>query len=163
MSLLTEFDTATAIREDGFDPDMSPDNMIHPDLARRLQQIGVVQPNPTYSPSSTASPMTPPYHSLQQTHNSGPIFPSPSNNLVLSALEARERIQREADEEFDGMGLSSSQGRRFLHPAMIRDILIMRQRGASHAEIEHRFNLKSGVVSRLGPKDLYQPVGDGSS
>lgn len=130
--------------------------MIRPDYAQRLQQMGVVQPNPTYSPTSTASPSFSP---LQQTDHSGPIFPSPSSNPVLTALEARERLQQEAEEEFASLGLSSGRGRRFLTSGMIRDVLVMRERGASEEAIEHRFNLRKGLARRLGPRALYHPVG----
>lgn len=138
-----------------------PENSLQPGLAERLRQIGVVQPNPTYSPSSTASPTSsqPAHHHEQPSGGGGPVFPSPSNNAVLSALEARERLAREAEEEFEGLGLSGGQGRRFLTSGMIRDVLVMRERGAADAEIEHRFNLRSGVVRRLGPRGLFQPVG----
>ncbi|KAJ4393157.1 hypothetical protein N0V93_002364 [Gnomoniopsis smithogilvyi] len=149
-----------AIREDGYDPHMSsPDNMIQPDLAKRLREIGVVQPNPTFSNSSTATTTSSQPHSqLEQTENSGPIFPAASQNAVLSALEARRRVQREAEVEFENLGLSSSEGRNFLHAGMIRDILVMRERGANEAAIENRFNLKRGVVKRLGPPHLYKPA-----
>lgn len=131
---------------------------LQPGLAQRLRQIGVVQPNPTYSPSSTASP-TSSGEPASAGGAPGPVFPSPSNNAVLSALEARERLSREAEEEFESLGLSSGNGRRFLTSGMIRDVLVMRERGASDADIENRFNLRSGVVKRLGPRGMFQPVG----
>lgn len=142
----------------------NPADSLQPGLAERLRQIGVVQPNPTYSPSSTASPTTTTTSSQSlQEHGGGgggaPVFPSPSNNAVLSALEARERLSREAEEEFESLGLSGGQGRRFLTSGMIRDVLVMRERGASDGEIENRFNLRRGVVRRLGPRGLVQPVG----
>lgn len=142
----------------------SPGDSLQPGLAERLRQIGVVQPNPTFSPSSTASP-TSSQPATQEPGGGGgggvdgPVFPSPSNNAVLSALEARERLSREAEEEFEGLGLSGGQGRRFLTSGMIRDVLVMRERGASDADIEHRFNLRRGVVRKLGPRSLFQPVG----
>lgn len=136
-----------------------PESSLQPGLAERLRQIGVVQPNPTYSPSSTASPTSSQPAHEQPSGGAGPVFPSPSNNAVLSALEARERLAREAEEEFEGLGLSGGQGRRFLTSGMIRDVLVMREWGAADAEIEHRFNLRSGVVRRLGPRSLFQPVG----
>ncbi|KAF3762223.1 hypothetical protein M406DRAFT_263605, partial [Cryphonectria parasitica EP155] len=133
-----------------------PDATIQPDLAERLREIGVVQPNPTYSPSSKASLVSSP---LQETRHSGPIFPAASNNAVLSALEARRRLAEEAEEEFENLGIAGGQGRRFLYAGMIRDVLVMKERGASDEQIEHRLNLKKGVVSRLGPKGLYRPAG----
>lgn len=140
---------------------MSPpaaETNLQPGLAERLRQIGVVQPNPTYSPSSTASP-TSGEPATAGAGAPGPVFPSPSNNAVLSALEARARLSREAEEEFESLGLSSGNGRRFLTSGMIRDVLVMRERGAADADIENRFNLRSGVVRRLGPRGLFQPVG----
>lgn len=153
--------TIPAIREDGSDPHaFPPDSAIQPDLAERLREIGVVQPNPTYSPSSTASPMP---SSVQQPQGGGPVYPSPSSNPVLAALEARERLQREAEEEFETLGLSNSQGRRFLQASMLRDVLVMRERGASEAEIEDRFHLKKGVLKTLGPRGLYKPTSGAES
>ncbi|PSR87394.1 hypothetical protein BD289DRAFT_452768 [Coniella lustricola] len=141
----------------------NPDSMyteaaIQPDLAQRLREIGVVQPNPTYSPSSTALPFSSP---LQESEHSGPIFPSSASNPVLSALEARRRLADQAEAEFESLGLSSATGRSFLQAGMIRDALVMRERGASDADIEHRLNLKKGVLARLGPKSLYKPTGGG--
>lgn len=137
----------------------SPDNMIQPELAKRLREIGVVQPNPTYSHSSTAATSpSQPLSQLQQTGHSGPIFPDASRNVVLSALEARRRVQHEAEQEIENLGLSSSQGRKFLHAGMIRDALVMREKGASDAAIENRLNLQKGVVKRLGPLHLYKPA-----
>lgn len=137
--------------------------MFQPELAKRLREIGVVQPNPTYSHSSTAttSPSRPYQSQFEQTENSGPVFPDASQNTVLSALEARRRVQNEAEEEFENLGLSNSRGRKFLHAGMIRDVLVMRARGASEAAIEKRFDLKEGVVKRLGPPHLYQPAAGG--
>lgn len=134
---------------------LSPDNMIQPDLAKRLREIGVVQPNPTYSHSSTASTTAAPSY---QSQNSGPVFPAASQNAVLTALEARRKVQEQADSEFENLGLSSSQGRQFLHAGMIRDMLVMRERGSSEEQIENRFNLKKGVVKKLGPRDVYKPT-----
>jgi hypothetical protein len=136
-----------------------PEASLQPGLAQRLRQIGVVQPNPTYSPSSTASPTSSQEAYGRRGGTTGPIFPSPSNNAVLSALEARERISREAEEEFENLGVSGGQGRRFLTSGMIRDVLVMRERGAPEEDIEHRFNLRKGVVRRLGPRGVIQPLG----
>lgn len=139
-----------AIRADSIDPQL-PETM-NPAFSDRLKQLGVAQPNPTYSPSSIASQM-----SGNQT--SGSKFPSASKNPTLSALQARDRFQKEADEEFGNMGRSGSQGRQYLDIGTIRNILVMRERGASPEDIETRFNLRSGVVNRLGARGLVKPLG----
>lgn len=75
---------------------------------------------------------------------------------MLSALAARTRIQEEADEEIENLGRD---GRRYLHAGMIRDALVMRERGVPEDMIQHRLNLKGGVLGRLGPRGLYKPTG----
>ncbi|KAJ9132991.1 hypothetical protein NKR23_g11029 [Pleurostoma richardsiae] len=140
-----------AVRADGLDPQM-PES-IDAAYASRLMQMGAVQPNPLYSPSSTASPMAP------QQHVDGPAYPSPSSNPTLGALEARRRLEREAETEFEEMGRSGSQGRQLLNVGTIRSILVMRERGARPEDIEARFNLRRGVVERLGPRGLVTPLG----
>lgn len=132
--------------------------MLSPALAQRLREIGAVQPNPTYSHSSTASTTA-----LRPGANTGPVFPAPSQNVTLSALEARRRVQEEADEEYENLGTSKSQGRRFLHAGMIRDVLVMKERGASEAQIEARFDLRKGVLQRLGPRELYKSTTAGDT
>lgn len=89
------------------------------------------------------------------------MFPAASQNAVLSALEVRRRVQGEAEREFENLGLASSEGRRFLPAGMIRDILVMRERGASEAQVENRFNLKKSVIKTLGPRELYKPTTGG--
>lgn len=130
--------------------------MIQPDLAARLRQIGVVQPNPTFSPSSTADPIPsppPPHH--QGSSSSGPVFPSTSSNPVLSALEARRQIEQAAE-----LDMEQHTARRFLNATTIHRALALRERGASLAQIEERLRLKKGVLAALGPEGLYKPVGD---
>ena len=131
-------------------------------FSRRLRQMGVAQPNPTFSPSSTAAPgpRSPPPQ--QQREVPGPSYPAPASNATLSVLAARRTLQDRADEEFDHMGRSTDRGREFLDVATIRDILVMRARGADPATIEARLNLRAGVVKRLGPPGLVSVVGGGA-
>lgn len=146
-------DEASAIRADSVDP--SPD-FINPEFAQRLQKMGIVQPNPTYSPSSIASPF--PDASSIKPSASGPQFPSASNNTTLGVLEARRRLEAQAKLELENMGKSTDKGREFLDVATIKQILILRQRGESASDIEARLRLKPGIVARLGPKEIVSPV-----
>ncbi|OHE91256.1 hypothetical protein CORC01_13456 [Colletotrichum orchidophilum] len=133
------------------------------EFSSRLRQMGVVQPNPTFSSTSTAGSPVPgpgpgpsPHADLIQ--NPGPLFPSTYRNATLGTLEARRRLQQEADAEFDGLGRSSSGGREFLDLKTIIQMHLMRDRGHSPAEIEARLDLKPGVVARLGRPGITSPA-----
>ena len=141
--------TGEAIRADSLDPDFHAS----PAFSSRLRQMGVAQPNPTFSSSSTAAP------SAFETQNTpGPSYPS-SSNTTLSVLEARRKRQYEATAEFDRTGRSTDQGREFLDVGTIRDILMLRDQGIDAAAIESKFNLKTGVVKRLGPMGVVSALG----
>lgn len=123
--------------------------------------MGVAQPHPTFSPSSTANPMSP-----DASHHFPPPpgnYPSAANNATLNVLEARRRLQEQADREVEGMGKSGDRGREFLDVATIRDVLAMRQRGDRSADIESRLGLRRGVVDRLGRPGMVTSVGDAGS
>ncbi|KAK3942780.1 hypothetical protein QBC46DRAFT_283427 [Diplogelasinospora grovesii] len=146
-----------AIRADGIDP-QGPEDM-NPAFSDRLKQLGVVQPNPTYSPSSTAGSALDASQFQSPTASHFPPasnFPSASNNATLGVLEARRQLQEKADEEFNNMGTSADRGKEFLSVATIRDILVLRERGESASAIESRLRLKRGVVARLGPQGLVE-------
>lgn len=116
--------------------------------------MGVAQPNPTFSPSSTATSGA---SASQPVH--GPAYPIASKNVTLSVLEARRRLQEEATGEFDRLGRSTDRGREFLDVGTIQDILVLRDQGIDPAAIESRFNLKAGVVKRLGPAGVVSVLG----
>jgi hypothetical protein len=70
-------------------------------------------------------------------------------------LDARARLQEEADLEFQQAGRRGHEGRQFLDVYMIRDILSRRdEKGKTSGEIEKVMGLKKGVVDRLGPRGL---------
>ncbi|KFA72477.1 hypothetical protein S40288_08605 [Stachybotrys chartarum IBT 40288] len=139
----------TESRDDGLDP-----SDVTGDFSRRLQQMGVVQPNPTYSPSSTAgthgdaAPPTP----------LGPMFPSASNNTTLSVLEARQRLQRAAEEELEAGGQSSSQSRRFVDMRTLVDAMQLRHRGMSSADIERKLRMRPGLLHNIGNRNLISHI-----
>lgn len=131
-----------------------------PDFARSLRQLGAVQPNPTMSPSSTF-----PHPGNQNRGGDGaaaqfgagnpyPVGPDPRKNPALTVLAARSRIQDEADAEFLEAGKKSFVGRRYVDVGIIRQILLMRERGVAPREIEKQLDLKSGVVEKLGAQGV---------
>ncbi len=134
-----------AIRADGMDPDL-----VTGDFSKRLQQMGIADPNPTYSPSSTAFPqaMDGPSQPL------GPAFPSARTNATPSVLEARRQLQQEAEEDFEAMGRSGSQGRRFVDMRTLVEAMQMRERGAAATDIERRLQLQPNLLEKLGRQSI---------
>ncbi|OLN92800.1 hypothetical protein CCHL11_06698 [Colletotrichum chlorophyti] len=144
---------STAKTDDITADSINPDN-VTAEFSSRLRSMGIVQPNPTFSPTSTAGPS--PHADLIQ--NPGPLFPSTSRNATLGTLEARRLLQQQAEEEFEGMGRSTSQGREFLDLKTIVQIHLLRDKGHSSSEIEERLDLKKGVVARLGRPGITSPA-----
>ncbi|EMC94656.1 hypothetical protein BAUCODRAFT_73528 [Baudoinia panamericana UAMH 10762] len=123
-----------------------------PAFARSLRSIGPVQPNPTLSPSS-AFPQ--PNNSNNPSQAPRPAGPDPRRNPALAVLDARARLQDQADKELQQAGRRGHEGRQFLDVFMIREILVQRdEKGKSAAEIERGMGLRSGVVERLGPAGM---------
>ncbi|KAK4157774.1 hypothetical protein C8A00DRAFT_11425 [Chaetomidium leptoderma] len=143
-----------AIRADSMDPN-GPER-ISADFAGRLQKMGIVQPNPTYSPSSIASPFSD-ASGIEQSLST-PRFPSASKNATLGALEVRRQLEARARGELENMGKSTDKGREFLDIGTVKQILVLRQGGASATDIETRLRLKPGVVARLGPQGIVAPA-----
>lgn len=123
--------------------------------------MGIAQPNPTYSPSSHARPAPAPSPSdahAPPTGGAGPLFPSARNNSTLGALEARRLAEVAARSEFEALGRKGFQGREFLDLNTIVQMHVLRDRGVADREIEERFNLKRGVVARLGTRGITVPA-----
>ena len=133
---------------------MDPD-AVSGDFSQRLHQMGIAEPNPTYSPSSTATPQR---QSADTIAPLGPLFPSAKNNATLSVLEARRRLQQLAEEDFEAMGHSSSQGRRFLDMRTMVEAMQLRSRGTSNADIEKRLGLQARVLDKLGRQSIISHI-----
>jgi len=118
--------------------------------------MGIAQPNPTYSPSSIASPF-PDASGIKQSLST-PRFPSSSSNATLSVLEVRRRLDTRARAELENTGKSTDKGKEFLDIGTVKQMLVLRQGGASAADIETRLRLKPGVVARLGPPGMVAPA-----
>ncbi|KAK8074891.1 hypothetical protein PG997_009554 [Apiospora hydei] len=132
-----------AIRQDAMDPNPITDAA----FSQRLRQMGIATPNPTMSNSSTASPVAgPSSHSVSR--------PTPQQNTTLNALDARRRIQ----ESVDVQAQNPSAGREYVDVGVLRQVLMMRDRGYAAPDIEKRLRLKSGVVARVGPPGVIAPL-----
>ncbi|KAF4967748.1 hypothetical protein FZEAL_10495 [Fusarium zealandicum] len=141
-----------SVRADAMDPDFPTG-----DFSRRLQQMGIADPNPTYSPSSTASsqlgPRAPP---------GPPTFAPSRSNQTLTALEARQRLEDEAEEDFAAIG-RGVEGRRFLDMRTVVDALKLRGRGVPDRDIEARLGIRPGLLSTLGRQGALSHVTSPSS
>lgn len=151
-SRLTQLLPIIAVRTDAIDPDMTPG-----DFSRRLQQMGVAQPNPTYSPSSTASNHLSPEASIAPA---GPLFPSAKHNATLSVLECRRELQQRADDELKAIGRGSP--RRFINIRTLVDAFQLLKRGVPAIDIEKRFNLEPGLLSKLGRPSILSHQSSGN-
>ena len=127
------------------------------DFSRRLQQMGVAQPNPTFSPSSTANSSLDPadtgFH-----HPPGPVFASSKQNTTLSVLDARRCLQQRAEEDFEAMGRASSTGRQFIDMRTMIDALQLLDRGLSRAQVEKQLKLRPSVLNQLGRSGIITHV-----
>lgn len=108
--------------------------------------MGVVQPNPTFSPSSTAQTFP------QQVANdaSSPRYPSVKHNATLSVLEARQYLQQQANDDFASLSRPGKHTKRFIDMRTLIDAMRLRDRGIAHTTIEERLNLQPGAVKKLG-------------
>ncbi|PMB64243.1 hypothetical protein BM221_010038 [Beauveria bassiana] len=131
------------------DPEFTPAG-----FANRLQQMGIVDPNPTYSPSSRAAGA----HHLRGLPSSaaGPIFPASTANVTLSALAARQRVQERAEadmERFQQVGMRGA-ARRYVDMRTLSDALQLLERGVPREEVEARMGMQEGLLARLGRKGV---------
>ncbi|KAF7551311.1 hypothetical protein G7Z17_g5092 [Cylindrodendrum hubeiense] len=136
-----------AIRADSMDPDFAPG-----DFSRRLHSMGIADPNPTYSPSSTAA------YNLGPQNNMRAAFPPSLFNPTLSALAARQRFQQEAEQDFESMGRANTQGRRFLDMRTMVDAMKLRGHGVADKDIEAKLRIRPGLLERLGPQGVLSHV-----
>ncbi|KAJ6784191.1 hypothetical protein PWT90_04765 [Aphanocladium album] len=137
------------IVEDAADPDFTPAG-----FASRLQQMGIVDPNPTYSPSSRAAGA----HQLGGMPSSaaGPIFPSSRANATLSALESRRQVQQRADEDmehFQQVGIRAAR-RRYVDMRTLSDALQLLDKGVPPREVEGKMGMQEGLLDKLGRKGI---------
>ncbi|KAB5578267.1 hypothetical protein GE09DRAFT_1214455 [Coniochaeta sp. 2T2.1] len=158
------FSENPAQRADAPNQETVATEFMSPGFAARLRELGAVQPNPLFSNSSVAGPRGPsPSSSSSQDASTQydsppppPSWPSARDNATLGVLEARTRLEEQAEREADSMGRASDKGRELVDVGTIRRVLLLRARGIGEGEIEQRFGLRSGVVRRLGPKGVVE-------
>lgn len=133
-----------AVRADAMDPDS-----ISASFSSRLHQMGIADPNPTYSPSSTAFPQ-----GHQGPSPTQPLYPSTRTNTTISALESRRKLEELATEEAE----NGASKRRFVAVRTVVDAVRLRDNGWKSADIEARLGLQAGFMERLGKKPVLRHV-----
>lgn len=119
-----------------------------PQFAQSLRSLGPVQPASTLSNSSTFSPSATP---AQPTNGSQQqIFPNPSLNPSLQVMLARERIEKEIQEETAQYNAGRKVERSYMDVGSIRKALAMYDSGASSIDIERDLKLQKGLVKKMG-------------
>lgn len=136
---------------------------MNPAFAARLRELGAVQPNPAFSHSSVAGQPSSTSNSSSSTQFQSPpppSWPAARDNATLGVLEARRRLEEQAESELENMGRAtrSDGGRELLDVGTIRRVLLLRRQGVGEREIEERFGLKPGTVRRLGPPGTVEAV-----
>ncbi|OIW28041.1 hypothetical protein CONLIGDRAFT_716416 [Coniochaeta ligniaria NRRL 30616] len=154
------FSKDEATRADALNQETVPTEFMNPAFAARLKELGAVQPNPLFSNSSTAGPRgsgsgDP---STQYQSPPPPNWPSARDNATLGVLEARRRLEEQADAEMEHMGRTTDKGKELLDVGTIRRVLLLRQQGVGDKDIEERFGLRPGVVKRLGPPGVVEAL-----
>jgi hypothetical protein len=120
------------------------------DFSQRLQQMGVVQPNPTYSPSSTASSQGATRVDLGTKDALKHQNVSAKANPTLTALQARQRLQQQAESEFELMGSANSKGRQLIDMRTLVEALSLLDRGMPQTDVEKKLRLAEGLLNHLG-------------
>lgn len=78
------------------------------------------------------------------------MYPDLRENPALRVLEARQRIQDEADEELANMGRRGFAGRKYVDASVIQLALMRKARGEPEAHIEEALGIKKGRLAVLG-------------
>ncbi|KAF2751957.1 hypothetical protein M011DRAFT_393323 [Sporormia fimetaria CBS 119925] len=131
-----------------------------PGLASRLDKIGPVQTHPQWSLLPTADlrqnlPPDVPADIMQPLPPSA--FPNLADNPALRVLEARQRIQEEAEQELEQMNRRGFEVRKYVDASILQLALMRRKRGEPDSRIEESFNLEKGRLSAI-PKHITEAI-----
>ena len=126
-----------------------------PIYASQLRSLGAVDPKPMLSPSPIAvedgavAPQAPPPN----------FFPDPLKNPAVTLLNRRQKLQEEADQEWENVGRKGFAGRKFIDVGTLRQAITLRDKQQkSPGEIETALRLQNGMIGKLGPKGLVETV-----
>lgn len=127
-------------------------------FSQRLNQMGVVQPNPTYSPSSTVlRQQSASDHGnlatfgdrLKATHRREPL---------LSTFASRHQLQKQAEAEYETSRPAVDKRFRFMDMRQLLDALRLRENNVAQASIEQRLGLNPGLLTKLGRPGILSHV-----
>lgn len=92
-------------------------------------------------------------------HSGQNIFPSQRNNPALLAVQARQRVARQWDQEMEDQGRPSFAGRTLMSAQEIRQALTSRDEGGKVTqEVEKQMRLRPGVLDQLVAKGVIANV-----
>ena len=117
--------------------------------------MGAVQPNPHYSATSTSEfdPQPNTSHHLPPDAVQAPpqaALADLRDNPALRVLEARQRIQDEAERELEGVGRRGFGGRKYVDASTIQLALMRRRHGQHDDNIEAGLGIQKGRLGALG-------------
>lgn len=81
-------------------------------------------------------------------------YPALATNPTLTALEARNRLQKRVDEQFNGNAFKAG----FVDITMARRMVELRESGHSPQEIEKTLHLTPGMTEKLGKIGILSSV-----
>ena len=76
-------------------------------------------------------------------------FPSPQDNPALRILQARQRIQNEAEDELENVGRPSFRGRRYVDAGTLTLALMRRKHGEPDSRIEEALGIRKGRLAAI--------------
>lgn len=77
-------------------------------------------------------------------------FPDPRDNPAIRILEARQRIQDEAERDIDKVGRRGFEGRKYVDASIIQLALMRMKRGESQEKVEKAYEIRRGRLGVLG-------------
>lgn len=128
-----------------------------PHFGSALRRAGIARRVPTHSSSPESTFPTSSVPRAAQQSPGQQVFPSasPSTNPAIAVVQARDRIAKRFEEESEGLGRGSFQGRTLLSAKEIKEALRLRDEGRkSPEEVEKQMRLRSGILRTLGAQGV---------
>lgn len=77
-------------------------------------------------------------------------FAPSNNNPTLRALEVRQRLQQQAEHEFEHMRQADSPGRQLIDMRTLIEAMRLLDHGMLQVDVEKKLLLANGLLSKLG-------------